>query len=150
MNLADYIAGTDIHLELRGSTKAEVLAELADALGLPPEDRASILRIMLRREEAGSTGIGCGIAVPHCRTPLAKRLRVLYGRRPGGVDWGAVDGGPVEHLFMLIAPPIEASNEYLPVLGRVAKLAKEPDVPERLGAVRSAADFQQLLAAKGV
>jgi len=149
MNLADYLAPTDIHLALRGGTKREVLAELADGLGLEAEDRAAIRRILSHREESGSTGIGRGVAVPHCRTPLVKRLRVVYGRRPGGVDWGASDG-PVEHIFLLVAPPVEASNDYLAMLGRIARLAKEPDAPTRLSAATSAADVRGLLAEKGV
>jgi PTS system nitrogen regulatory IIA component len=82
----------------------------------------------------GATGIGRTIAVPHCRTPLAERLRVVHGRRPGGVEWGSV----------------EASNESLPVLGRVARRATEPEVLERLGAVRNEDDFRRFLAEKGV
>ena len=149
MNLADHLAPTDIHLALRGGTKREVLAELVDGLGLEGEDRAAIRRILSHREESGSTAIGRGVAVPHCRTPLVKRLRVVYGRRSGGVDWGASDG-PVEHVFLLVAPPVEASNDYLAILGRIARLAKEPDAPSRLSAATSAADVRGLLAEKGV
>jgi mannitol/fructose-specific phosphotransferase system IIA component (Ntr-type) len=66
------------------------------------------------------------------------------------VAYGAVDGAPVEHFFVLIAPPVEASNEYLPVLGRIAQLAKEPDVPARLTAAQTRAEFLAILAEKGV
>lgn len=149
MNLADHLAPADIHLSLRGSTKSAILSELADLLGLGAEDGLAIRRILSHREDSGSTGIGRGVAVPHCRTPLVKRLRVLYGRRSGGVDWGAIDGAPVEHFFLLVAPPIEASNEYLPVLARIAKLVKEPDVPARLSAAASVADLRLLLAERG-
>jgi mannitol/fructose-specific phosphotransferase system IIA component (Ntr-type) len=65
------------------------------------------------------------------------------------VDYGSVDGSPVEHLFLLVAPPVEVSNEYLPVLGRIAQLAKEADTPARLCAVQSPEEFRQFLAEKG-
>ncbi|HEU4762094.1 MAG TPA: PTS sugar transporter subunit IIA, partial [Gemmatimonadales bacterium] len=66
------------------------------------------------------------------------------------VDFDAVDNQPVFFLFLLVAPPIEISNDYLPVLGRIAQLVKEPDVPQRLSEVTSPAEFMQLLAEKGV
>ena len=132
MHLADYLARDDIHLDLPGRDASEVLTELASRLHLDQESEAVVRRILQHRETMGSTGIGRGIAVPHCRTPIVKRLRVIYGRRVGGIPFGAVDGASVEHFFVLIAPPVEASNEYLPVLGRIARLAKEPDLPTRL------------------
>ena len=61
-----------------------------------------------------------------------------------------MDGQPVSHFFLLLAPPIEVSNDCLPVLGRIAQLVKEPDVPERLATVRSADEFLALLKQKGV
>jgi len=150
MNLAQYIARDDIHLDLRGRDAAEVLSELASRLHLDQESEAVVRRILQHRESMGSTGIGRGIAVPHCRTPITKRLRVIYGRRPGGIPYGAVDGAPVEHFFVLIAPPVEASNEYLPVLGRIARLAKEPDLPARLATVQTVDEFLRILADQGV
>jgi mannitol/fructose-specific phosphotransferase system IIA component (Ntr-type) len=148
--LSDYIAPADVRLDLRAATGSELLAELVGGLDLEPEQASAVLRMLLRREEMGSTGIGRGIAVPHCRTPLVRRLRVIYGRRPGGVEFGAPDGVPVEHFFLLVAPPVEVSNDYLPVLGRVAQLAKEPDTPARLAAVRAPAELTALLVEKRV
>lgn len=150
VNLSDYLDPGDIHFDLRAEDKSAVLRELVSYLHLDPESEAAVLRILNRREEMGSTGIGRGIAVPHCRTPIVRRLRVLYGGRPGGIGYDAVDGHRVEHFFLLIAPPVEASNEYLPVLGRIAQLAKDQDVPARLASVETPDAFHRLLAEKGV
>jgi len=150
MVLSDFISASDIHLDLQESTKDEVLSALVDALGLEAADAAFVLRVLQRREHLGSTGIGRGVAIPHCRTPVVNRLRIVFGRRPGGVDFDAVDNQPVFYIFLLVAPPIEISNDYLPVLGRIAQLVKEPDVPGRLGEVRSPAEFLSLLAEKGI
>jgi PTS system nitrogen regulatory IIA component len=57
---------------------------------------------------------------------------------------------PVHHLFLIVAPPLEISNQYLPVLGRIAQFAKEADVPHRLAALTRAEEFFQLLEEKGV
>jgi mannitol/fructose-specific phosphotransferase system IIA component (Ntr-type) len=150
MVLSDFVRESDVHLELDGTTKEEVLGALVGELGLASPDAAMVLRILQRREHLGSTGIGRGVAIPHCRTPLVDRLRIVFGRRPGGVEFDAVDNQPVFYVFLLVAPPIEVSNDYLPVLGRIAQLVKEPDVPQRLGEVASPAEFLQLLAEKGV
>jgi mannitol/fructose-specific phosphotransferase system IIA component (Ntr-type) len=116
------------------------------------DDRGSetLLRVLQRRESLGSTGFGRGIAIPHCRSLVASRLRMAYGRSRKGVEFHAMDGNPVHHLFLIVAPPLEISNQYLPVLGRVAQFAKEPDIPARLSALSQPEDFFRLLEEKGV
>jgi len=148
--LSDFLAESDVVLELQGASKDGVLAELVGHLGVGPENQGVLLRVLQRRESLGSTGIGRGVAIPHCRTQLVNRLRVVFGRRPGGIPWDAVDGQPVSYIFLLAAPPVEVSNDYLPVLGRIAELVKEPTVPERLGQVRSPTEFRALLTERRV
>ena len=105
--------------------------------------------MLRRRESLGSTGMGRGIAIPHCRSLVANRLRLAYGRSRQGLDFQSIDGRPVHHFFLIVAPPLEISNQYLPVLGRIAQFAKEPDVPERLAALDRTDDFLRLLEEKG-
>ena len=143
--LRDFLAESDILLGLQGVSKDQVLAELIARLGVSPDNGGLLLRILQRRESLGSTGIGRGVAIPHCRTQLVSRLRVVFGRQTSGVSWDAVDGQPVKYIFLLAAPPIEVSNDYLPVLGRIAELVKEPSVPERLSQVQAPAEFLALL-----
>jgi len=69
---------------------------------------------------------------------------------PAGADFQAIDGKPVFNFFLIVAPPLEISNQYLPVLGKIAQLAKEPDTPERLAGLKSPEDFFRLLEEKGV
>jgi nitrogen PTS system EIIA component len=150
IKLRDFLSESDVYLSLQGTTKDELIRELVSHLGVGPESTGLLLRIMQRRESLGSTGIGRGVAIPHCRTHLVPRLRVVFGRKAGGLPWDAVDGQPVSYIFLLAAPPVEVSNDYLPVLGRIAELVKEPDVPERLGQVQSPAEFLALLEEKKV
>jgi len=148
IKLRDFLSESDVYLSLQAQTKEELLRELVSHLGSGPENTGLLLRLIQRRESLGSTGIGRGVAIPHCRTQLVPRLRVVFGRKPGGLSWDAVDGQPVSYVFLLAAPPVEVSNDYLPVLGRIAELVKEPDVPERLGQVKSPAEFLGLLEEK--
>jgi mannitol/fructose-specific phosphotransferase system IIA component (Ntr-type) len=61
-----------------------------------------------------------------------------------------MDHRPVHHFFLIVAPPIEVSNQYLPILGKIATFAKEPDVPHRLSQLTSPDEFFKLLEEKGV
>jgi nitrogen PTS system EIIA component len=150
MQLKDFFTPDSITLALRGESKEEVLAELVELLRLDERSSGTLLRIIQRRENLGSTGIGRGIAIPHCRSLVVSRLRVAFGHRGQGVDYHAVDHQPVSNFFLIVAPPLEISNQYLPVLGRIAQFVKEPDVPERLAALRRPEDFLRLLEEKRV
>ena len=150
MHLRDFLSPDAVTLKLRGGSKDEVLAELVGLLKVDERSSGTLLRIILRRENLGSTGIGRGIAIPHCRSLAVNRLRLAFGHREDGIDYQAIDGKPVCNFFLIVAPPLEISNQYLPVLGKIAQFAKEADVPERLAGLRSADDFWRLLEEKGV
>jgi nitrogen PTS system EIIA component len=150
MQLKDFFSPDAITLNLRGTSKEEVLSELVGLLAMDERSSGTLLRIIQRRESLGSTGIGRGIAIPHCRSLVVNRLRLAFGHRREGVEYQAIDSKPVYHFFLIVAPPLEISNQYLPVLGRIAQLAKESDVPDRLSGLRSTEDFLKLLEEKGV
>jgi PTS system nitrogen regulatory IIA component len=150
MNLKDFFSPDALTFNLRGGSKDEVLAELVGLLRMDERSTGTLLRIIQRRENLGSTGIGRGIAIPHCRSLVVSRLRLAFGTRREGVEYQAIDGKPVSHFFLIVAPPLEISNQYLPVLGKIAQFAKEPDVPDRLGGLSSPDDFWRLLEEKGV
>ena len=62
----------------------------------------------------------------------------------------AIDGQPVRVFFLIVAPPMEVSNQYLPVLGRIAQLVREPEVPGRLLALGNQEELLRLFEEKGV
>jgi mannitol/fructose-specific phosphotransferase system IIA component (Ntr-type) len=109
-----------------------------------------LFKMLKRRENLGSTGIGRGIAIPHCRSLVVNRLRVAFGRKATGLDFKAIDDKPVHFMFLIVAPPLEVSNQYLPVLGKIAQFSKEPDVPGRLMTLPTPADFMALLEEKKI
>ena len=150
MRLRDFFTPGAISFDLQATDKDSVLDEIVRLLGVDPRSGDTLLRVLQRRESLGSTGMGRGIAIPHGRSLVANRLRVAYGRSNKGVEYQAIDGKPVHHFFLIVAPPLEISNQYLPVLGRIAQFAKEPDVPERLLAITQPDDFFRLLEEKGV
>ena len=66
------------------------------------------------------------------------------------MDFKAIDEKPVKFFFLIVAPPLEVSNQYLPVLGKIAQFSKEPDVPDRLMSLHAPGEFMRLLEEKGV
>jgi mannitol/fructose-specific phosphotransferase system IIA component (Ntr-type) len=150
MPLRDFFTPESIALPLVASSSEEILPALVSLLQMDERSSDTLLRILRRREELGSTGVGRGIAIPHSRSLVVNRVRLAYGYLPAGTSWQALDAKPVHHFFLIVAPPIEVSNQYLPVLGKIATFAKEPDVPERLSRLETADQFFQLLEEKGV
>lgn len=150
MILRDFFDTDVVELELQGETKDEILKELIALLELDEKSEGILFKMLKRRENLGSTGIGRGIAIPHCRSLVVNRLRIAFGRKPGGIDYNAIDDEPVDNFFLIVAPPLEVSNQYLPVLGKIAQFAKEPDVPDRLRELESPDGFLTLLEEKSI
>ncbi len=150
MHLRDFLTEDAVSLSLASSTKDEVLLELIHLLRLDERSVTMLHRILQRREALGSTGVGHGIAIPHGRSVVVNSLRLAFARKPDGIDFQAIDDKPVYNFFLIVAPPLEASNQYLPVLGKIAQFAKDADIPERLAALREPAEFFRLLEEKGV
>jgi PTS system nitrogen regulatory IIA component len=150
MHLAEFFAPGAVSLDLRAATKDDVLEELVGLLRVDEQSRATLLRTLRRREALGSTGVGRGIAIPHCRSLVVERLQLAFGRHLQGVPYQAIDDRPVHNFFLIVAPPLEVSNQYLPVLGRIAQFAKEPEIDERLAALSGPEAFFDLLHEKGV
>lgn len=150
MHLRDFFTPGAIDFNLQATDKDSILVELVRLLGVDPRAADALVRVLQRRESLGSTGMGHGIAIPHGRSLVANRLRLAYGHSRKGIEYQALDGRPVHHLFLIVAPPLEISNQYLPVLGRIAQFAKEPDVPDRLAALMAPEEFFRLLEEKGV
>ena len=146
MRLRDLFTADAVSLDLSSETKDEALEEMIQLLHLDEKSGATLLKTLRRREKLGSTGIGKGIAIPHCRSLVVSQLRLAYGRKPSGLDFKSIDGQPVHHFFMIVAPPLEVSNQYLPVLGKIAQFAKDPEIPKLLMKAESPDDFLSLLA----
>ncbi len=150
MKLTDFIHPEEIRLDLASDTKDAAIHEMVDLLRLEKKAQDILLNLLRKREELGSTGIGSGVALPHSRSLVVDRLRVAFGRKLSGIDFGSVDGQPVRFLFLLVAPPVEVSNQYLPVLGRIAQFCKNADNLERLARVTTVDQFMDALTAADV
>jgi len=104
---------------LKARTKAAALQELAEALATDDEiHHPDVIHDALQsRERLGSTGIGKEVAIPHTRTVSVPRLKVLLARAAKGIPWESADGKAVRLFFVVVAPPVERVQLYLPLLG---------------------------------
>ncbi|HEV2563734.1 MAG TPA: PTS IIA-like nitrogen regulatory protein PtsN [Microvirga sp.] len=138
MPLLDFLDPRAVLPALRVSGKKQALQELASQAarltGLPD---SAIYEALLQRERLGSTGIGEGIAIPHGKLPSLTRIFGLIARLDKPVDFEALDGQPVDVLFLLLAPE-GAGADHLKALARVARVLREPGLIERVRATRDA------------
>ena len=146
MTLSTYLDPEAINLSLRGDTPPAVIAELVALLRLSPAGAEMVHRLLLKREESGSTGVGHGIAIPHTRCPSVDRIRLAYGHHPEGLEWGGIDGARAHHFFLIVAPPAEGGAAYLSVLSQVAQLVREPELRAELARLEAPPGLLSLLA----
>ena len=147
IELASYFDESLFVPTLQARTKDSVLEELVNCFATSGIVRSSaiVLEMIHRREQLGSTGIGHGIAIPHGRTTAAPRLMIAFGYSKKGIAWGSMDGEPVHLVFMVVAPPQEQDNKYLPVLGRLVEVLSNSKEREKFRQVKTFTEFTNLL-----
>ncbi len=124
MNLSSLLSKERINLSLKPSKKDDVIKELVYSIK-KGDDADLIISTLLKREELGSTGIGKGIAIPHCRSLAVERLEIAVGRTLKPINFKSIDKKPVSLIFLIIAPPQDPGNQYLITLGKIVQIAKE-------------------------
>lgn len=143
-----FLTAESVKLDLEATNRDGALEAMVDLLGLRERGRATLLRLLARRELLGSTAVGRGIAIPHCRSLVVPRVRMAYGRLLRPLPWDSLDGEPVRHIFLIVAPPVEVSNQYLPTLGQLARAARQGEFRIALDAARSREEVARLLLGK--
>lgn len=145
MPLDDLLAADAIFPALKAANKKQALQELA-AKAAVSTGRAEreIFEILLQRERLGSTGIGNGVAIPHGKLPKLDRLVGLFARLAKPIDFEALDGHPVDLVFLLLAPEA-AGADHLKALARIARLLRDPVIAAKLRATTDAQTLYELL-----
>ena len=132
MSLTDLIAPNAVIPALKATSKKQAIQELAvEAARLTGQNERIIADILLQREKLGSTGVGNGVAIPHGKLPQLTKLFGLFARLERPVDFEALDGQPVDLVFLLLAPEA-AGADHLKALARIARLLRDPDVAAKL------------------
>jgi mannitol/fructose-specific phosphotransferase system IIA component (Ntr-type) len=129
LELASFTRPELIFLNLAAKEGAEILGKLSEkvaAAGVVP-DSGALLHLLLERETLCSTGIGSGIAIPHCKLKHLEHPVLAVGTSETALEFGALDGKPVQVFFLLVSPE-DAPAEHLQVLAGISKWIKDdPD-----------------------
>ena len=124
--------------DLKATSKDEVLQEIVEhfveAKNLKNGD--VILDMLRQREHLGSTGIGKKVAIPHGRTTSASEIMIAFA---------AIDDKPVNLIFMIIAPPQDENNMYLPILGKMVEILSKSKNRDSMIKAESFSDFIEII-----
>ncbi len=144
MNLASLLSKERINLSLKSGQKNKVIEELVYMIKTGT-DAELIVSTLLKREELGSTGIGKGIAIPHCRSLAVEKLEIAIGKTQKPINFNAIDKKPVSLVFLIIAPPQDPGNQYLITLGKIVQIAKELTKKKLIQKLKSPDEFISLI-----
>jgi excisionase family DNA binding protein len=138
LTVANVITPARINLNLTATDKNGVLRELGALVLDPREERLfdTLLQALKAREDLCPTCVTEGVAIPHARNALVGLVDspvLAYGRHNQGVDFGALDGKPVYHFFLLCAPNV---RQHLQLLSRLARLVNNADFRGKLMATK--------------
>ena len=147
MEIREFLSPVNALVDIRASDKADILrtlvARAANVLGLPAEE---ILSAILKREQLGSTGTGDGIAIPHARLAGLSKPFGLLARLSNGIDFDAIDGRPVDLIFLLLLPAA-ADKEQLSALASVARTLRNPKSTRSLRGASTGEDLYRAMTA---
>jgi PTS system nitrogen regulatory IIA component len=146
MRIKDFLSASDVAIDVGAADKGGLLRDLAarvaSALALPADAIAAEIE---KRDELGSTGIGGGVAIPHARLRGIGKPFGLLVRLREPVAFEAIDGQPVDIVFLLILPAASQLDQ-LNTLAAVARKLRDRDVVRRMRAATSKTDFYRAIA----
>lgn len=147
MQLGSLVRPELIFCDLPASDRPGILRAMAEAVAAQGlvGDAGELFARLWERESLGSTGIGGGIAIPHCKMHGLARGVVAVGISQPGIDFAAVDSRPV-HVLFLVVSPAESPAEHLQVLAAISRRLKGGHHAEALRALRSPAEVHRFLA----
>lgn len=146
MDIGDLLERAAVGARVNAASKRQALSVVSEIAGRAFDLKsAEVLTKLMQRERLGSTGVGHGVAVPHCRLRGVDRVRGVFVRLESPVDFGAVDEQPVDLIFALLAPISDAS-EHLRSLARVSRVLRQTDLRQQLRQARGVDAILALLA----
>ena len=145
MQLGDFLDFDAINTRLSGGNKRSLLQQLANIAGQRlGADSSALLASLAEREQLGSTGFGQGVAIPHGKIDGIGRIYGMFSRLAEPIDFKAIDGKPVDLVFLLLSPP-EAGAEHLKALAAVSRVVRHGPTLEKLRGARSRDAFAAVL-----
>jgi nitrogen PTS system EIIA component len=142
--IAKLLSSKDIRLDIEASSRDHLLHEIARHLerehGMPQE---WVFQSLSRREKAGSTALGEGVAIPHARIKDLQRILLAYIRLRQPIPFNAPDGKPVSDILVILVPK-EATEEHLRILSEVTQMFSDPQFRQQLRNCSEAGETKRL------
>ena len=132
--------------DLRGAGMEDVLGEMARRLAAAGvvRDVGELTKRLIEREKLGCTGLGAGVAIPHCKSKDVDDIVLSVGVTPRGVDFHAPDGKPVTLIFLILSPADQPAV-HLQTLARISRLLRTPGTAESLRRATTREEFLEAL-----
>ena len=133
MNLIDVFRPEYIKIELENEAKSEVIKELVELLNQHQAiaNPAGIIEAVFEREKIMTTGVGNGIAIPHCKHAESPEFAVCLGIQTKGVDFQSIDKNPVKIIFLLVGPE-NNPGLHIKLLSRISRLMSNEELRQQL------------------
>lgn len=137
MTITDFLDFDAVRLDLSAGNKRQLLSQLAQiAGGRLSLDPSTIADAIGERERLGSTGFGGGVAIPHGKLPSIERVYGIVARLAQPIDYKAIDGAPVDLVFLLLSPP-DAGAEHLKALAAISRVVRHAATVEKIRGART-------------
>lgn len=149
MKLSDYIKETGINLDLSGNSKSEILVNLVQLLSqtVSINNCDAIVQTLEERENLKTTGIGSGVALPHCKSTQVDKIHIVIGLSKEGKDFQALDNEPANFFFLLVAPEASGS-EHLKASAKIVRLVRDDDVRRELLELKTSEEVMKYIKLK--
>ncbi|MCC7412453.1 MAG: PTS IIA-like nitrogen regulatory protein PtsN [Gammaproteobacteria bacterium] len=146
MQIAQILTPARVAVNVPATSKKAVLEQLAELIATDSAELTSgeVFDAFVARERLGSTGLGHGVAIPHCRVAHGDQARGALVRTAGSVDFDSIDNHPV-NLFFALSVPHESTQEHLDFLAQIAAMFSDDDFTDRLRGVDSAEELFRLV-----
>ena len=141
MKITEVLYKEAILVDLKANDKKGVLEELSKPVSrIAGINQQELVRVLMEREQLGSTGIGGGIGIPHGKLKNLDNLVLGYGLSRKGSDFDSMDKRTT-HIFFLLVTPENSTGLHLKVLARISRLLKNDDFKEKLFQISDAEEF---------
>lgn len=146
MKIQYLLSKSAILIDVEQSEKIEVLSKMSQFMSLlyGLDDERRITQKILERERTVSTGIGCGVAIPHARFDNIDRIYMVAARSQKGIEFDSIDGEPVHLLFMILSP-VNTTTEHTELLSSLSTILSDEELRKKLINAKEAQSFLDIL-----
>jgi len=135
-----------IKIPLVAREKDDAINELMEVVGHEVANKELVYQAVREREKVMTTGVGNGIAIPHCKSSHCPQFIIALGITAQGIDFKAVDNRNVNLIFLLLGPE-DAPNIHIKLLSRISRIMNNEEIRHKLINCRNSLDAYQLIEA---